>query len=92
MTKKISPVLMTRHITEKGTPLVGASVSVFIQGSATVLASIYADAAGTPLANPQITNSAGFVLPIFLANETSYNLVLRDKSDVVVQSFQDILI
>jgi len=83
---------MVRHITEKGVPLTGASVSVFIQGSATVLAPIYADAAGTALANPQITNSAGFVLPIFLSSGATYNFVLRDKSDVVIQSFSDILI
>ena len=69
-----------------GDPVSGGKAYFYLTGTTTP-ATVYTDALlSTPAANPVVANSAGRFAPIYLDRSVTYKLIVKDASDVTVQT------
>lgn len=78
-----------RAFDASGTPLSGATLTIY-NANTTTLTSVYSDAAlTTPLTNPVTADSAGRFPQIFAAEGTTVDMTLKTSAGVTVVTYED---
>lgn len=88
---KLSPIFNGQTEDGNGAPAVGWKIYTYAAGSSTDQATYTAEAGDVPQANPIVLNAAGQPdNAIWLAEGLSYKFILKDASDVVKQTIDNV--
>ena len=95
MTVNISPAggVAAQFFTDDGVPLAGGKLYSYAAGSSTLQTAYTSSSGATAWSNPIILNSAGRISgggEIWLTNNLAYKFLLRDSTDVLIASYDDV--
>ncbi len=80
-----------QFFTNNGIPLAGGKLETYLAGTSTPAATYTSSSGGTANTNPIVLNSAGRTASeVWLTNGTSYKFILKDSSDVLIATYDNI--